>query len=181
MRQAMEQWLRKHQMNFSIDLIQSLCDKLELDEEKKDGCRMLAIDLEQDRITEPEFTAGLSVLMGKKPEEVMEMVKNIKQPQVVQSVTVYHGTDNMEDAQAIVKTGIFRGEAGRDTFTDAIGTEPYFKYYLRLKINSKYIKEFEIPSAYSLAPGITKVYAPTMDTIPVEANMVEVIHDSKKD
>lgn len=78
MKKAMQKWLKRHQMTFSVDTANSLCNRFGLDTEKMDGCYMLVADLEADRITHEEFTAGLSVLTGKEPEEVMGILKGIK-------------------------------------------------------------------------------------------------------
>jgi hypothetical protein len=65
-------------MTFSVDTANSLCNRFGLDTEKMDGCYMLVADLEANRITQEEFTAGLSVLTGKEPEEVLGILKGIE-------------------------------------------------------------------------------------------------------
>lgn len=80
MKKAMQKWLKRHQMTFSVDTANSLCNRFGLDTEKMDGCYMLVADLEADRITQEEFTAGLSVLTGKEPEEVLGILKGVNPP-----------------------------------------------------------------------------------------------------
>ncbi|MBA7537515.1 hypothetical protein ES705_29784 [subsurface metagenome] len=79
MKNAMQKWLERHRMTFSVDTANSLCNRFGLDTEKMDGCYMLVADLEADRITQEEFTAGLSVLTGKEPEEVLGILKGAEQ------------------------------------------------------------------------------------------------------
>ena len=60
----------------SVDTAYSLCNSLGLDGEKVDECLGLCYQLEKGDISQADFTSGLSLLTGKKPEEVLEMLRN---------------------------------------------------------------------------------------------------------
>lgn len=88
MKQAMEKWLNRHQITFSIDTAHSLCNSLGLDGENVDECLGLCYQLEKGNIDNGEFTAGLSLLTGKKPEEVAEVLRGMKaNPRVIRYMT----------------------------------------------------------------------------------------------
>lgn len=78
MKQAMKKWLHRHQITFSADTANSICNKFGLEGEKIDGCLMLCYQLDKGEIDNGEFTGGLCVLTGKKPEEVMGILKGMK-------------------------------------------------------------------------------------------------------
>jgi hypothetical protein len=65
-------------MNFDIDTAHLICDNLGLDGEKVDACFGLCSQLEKAEINDADFTVGLSTLSGKKPEEVVNVLKGIK-------------------------------------------------------------------------------------------------------
>lgn len=75
MKEAMQKWLKRHQITFSTDTANSICSSLGLDGEKVDECLGLCYQLEKGDINEADFTGGLSLLTGKKPEEVMEVLR----------------------------------------------------------------------------------------------------------
>ena len=75
MREALDKWLKKQNIEMSIDAAHSLCSSLELDGEKVDECLGLCYQLEKGSINRADFINGLSLLTGKKPEEVAEMLK----------------------------------------------------------------------------------------------------------
>ncbi|GAI04831.1 unnamed protein product [marine sediment metagenome] len=77
MREAMKKWLSRHQITFSADAANSICSSLGLDGEKIDSCLGLCYQLEKGDINEADFTGGLCVLTGKKPEEVMGVLKGM--------------------------------------------------------------------------------------------------------
>jgi len=78
MKEAMKKWLHKYQTDFSTDAVHSLCNSLGLDGEKVDGCLALCYQLEKGDIDNGEFTVGLGLLTGKKPEEVAEVLRGMK-------------------------------------------------------------------------------------------------------
>ncbi|MBA7608346.1 hypothetical protein ES703_15523 [subsurface metagenome] len=78
MKEAMKKWLKRHQITFSADTANSICNKFGLEGEKIDGCLMLCYQLDKGEIDNGEFTGGLCVLTGKKPEEVMGILRGVK-------------------------------------------------------------------------------------------------------
>lgn len=78
MRQQLDKWLKRQKIDLSVDTAHSICSSLGLEGEKLDGCYMLVADLEQGRIGNSEFTAGISVLTGKEPEEIMRALGGMK-------------------------------------------------------------------------------------------------------
>lgn len=78
MRQALEKWLNKFHQSFSIDTAHSLCNNLGLDGEKVDECLGFVYQFEKGNINEADFTVGLGVLTGKKPEEMAKVLKGMK-------------------------------------------------------------------------------------------------------
>lgn len=78
MRQAMKKWLHRFQITFSADTANSICNSLGLDGEKVDECLGLCYQLEKGDINEADFTGGLALLTGKKPEEVVKILKDMK-------------------------------------------------------------------------------------------------------
>lgn len=78
MRKAMEKWLQKRQIAFDANTARSICDSLGLDGEKVDECLGLCYQLEKGDINEAELIVGLALLTGKKPEEVVEVLRGME-------------------------------------------------------------------------------------------------------
>lgn len=78
MKEAMSRWMDKYRITFSIDTARSICDSLGLDGENVDECLAFCYQLEKGDISEADFTGGLCMLSGKKPEEVMGVLGNMK-------------------------------------------------------------------------------------------------------
>lgn len=96
MRKAMEKWLDRFHQSFSIDTANSICNSLGLDGEKVDECLGFCYQLEKGEINEADFTGGLCVLTGKKPEEVVGILRNVKAgsqvpENVVEALKMAHG------------------------------------------------------------------------------------------
>jgi len=73
----MEKWLKRHQIAFSADTANSICNSFGLEGEKADECLGLCYQLEKGDIDNGEFTGGLCVLTGKEPDEVMGVLKGM--------------------------------------------------------------------------------------------------------
>lgn len=87
MKESLNRWLHK-QGNLEINSpeINSLCDSLGLTGDKIDSFYALVWQMEKGDINEAEFTAGLSVITEKEPEEVMGVLKGMSPvPQKVSS------------------------------------------------------------------------------------------------
>lgn len=78
MKEALNKWLKKQNINLSTDTAHSLCNNLGLEGDKLDGCYGLVSEFEQNRIDAADLLSGLSLLSGKKPEEVGEILRGIK-------------------------------------------------------------------------------------------------------
>ena len=78
MREGLNKWLKKQNINLSADTAHLICSSLGLDGDKVDECLGLCYQLEKGDINEADFTGGLCMLSGKKDEEVAEILKSLK-------------------------------------------------------------------------------------------------------
>lgn len=79
MRKALQKWLKKRELpEIDAELAQVLCSKLGLEGEKVDSCLAFVYQFEKGDINQVDFTTGLCMLSGKKPEEVMGMLKGVE-------------------------------------------------------------------------------------------------------
>lgn len=78
MREALNKWLKRQNVSLSANTAHLICSSLGLDGDKIDECLGLCYQLEKGNINEADFTAGLCVLTGKKPEEVGGILRGIE-------------------------------------------------------------------------------------------------------
>lgn len=78
MKEALNKWLKKRELpEINTEEAKGLCNKLGLEGDKYDSCIALVWQTEKGDVSGPEFLAGLSVITGKEPEEVVETLREV--------------------------------------------------------------------------------------------------------
>lgn len=80
MKRALKNWLSKVGIDMDTEKTQQVCQSLGLNQDQMDACIMLSYQFEKGELDEAEFTVGMSNVIGKTPEETVQILRLVSKP-----------------------------------------------------------------------------------------------------